>query len=187
MYCFIDVDGILCDFNRSAIEFHKLSETEIYANWEPGSYDISKAAGMSADNFYGPLKRDFWANCYPTEDAAAYIECAERIFGKENVWILTKPLEIHKCCTDGKLEWVEKHFPAYTRRTIVCFSKHACAAPSNVLFDDCDENIDNWKSRKGIGILIPRLWNSGHHIRHRAFDLYCQALAHLKKLAEKYK
>jgi hypothetical protein len=90
------------------------------------------------------------------------VSAAEDTFG-DNVCILTSPCRTAGC-TDGKLDWVAKHFPSFQRRVLLGSAKHFCAHPKALLVDDHDENVAEFRRAGGVGLLVPQPWNERRNL-----------------------
>jgi len=122
------------------------------------------------DAFWKALATEsFWANLDWMPDGKELLAVAEDYFGKENICLLTSG-EVDGSA-DGKRTWVKKYMPDYSKRLMVGTAKKFCAHRGSVLIDDADHNINAFVEAGGHGILVPRIWNSGHEDRHRSVDM----------------
>lgn len=161
--CLLDIDGVLADFNGGACHLHKVKNPyDDQVNF--GKYEISELVGMSRAAFYNPLGEDFWANLQPTPECFKIVAHLEGIFGKEKICLLTSPI-ITPGCHEGKLRWIRKHLPDYARRTLIGASKEFAASPDAWLIDDAEKNTDKFALWGGNAFLVPRPWNSLHHLQ----------------------
>ena len=159
--CALDLDGVLVDFVGGACNAHSMRNP--YTNGQhAGVFDIERAWGMTNEQFWHPLNsHKFWANLAWTVDGPAILQAAEKAFGKSNVYILSKPCDAPESAS-GKLEWIQKNMPDYARRYLLGPAKEFAAHAGAVLIDDNDANIDAWRKSGGVGVLVPRPWNSAH-------------------------
>jgi len=67
-------------------------------------------------------------------------------------------------CVEGKIAWINKHLPAYSRRFVVGASKHLMASYGKILIDDYEVNTKRFFEHGGTAILFPRLYNSRGHL-----------------------
>lgn len=156
--CFIDLDGVLVDFVEGAFKHHHIN-----IPWPDIKWDFVKQAGIHPEDFWNPLGLSFWANLQPTAEFPAIIAAAERKFGPENIFICSSPCKTSGC-TAGKAMWVESHLPDYSGRLILTGRKSVFSGPNRVLIDDRMENIYDWVGAGGIGLLVPRPWNTSLNI-----------------------
>lgn len=164
--CFLDMDGVLADFVRGSLAFHKKE-----LPYEEVCFDFWQKVDMTEGDYFGPLGEDFWASLEPTREFEHIISGAETGFGRENVFILTKPAPTLGCAV-GKARWVDKHLPpGYTTRLLFADQAHGKkvhSRPGRVLVDDQDGHINGWREAGGTGILVPQPWNSMAHCHDQA-------------------
>lgn len=151
--CYLDLDGCLVDFVGGALATHG-------KRLEPGEvrWDFHTQMGLTAEQFWAPFGHGFWAGLGWCADGHLILHTCERLFGPENVVLLTSPCDTPGCL-DGKLAWVRRELPDYCRRFLIGPPKHLAAAPGKVLVDDHDANVDRFVEHCGQGVLIPRPWN----------------------------
>lgn len=163
MKCFLDMDGVLSDFNGGVAKVH--NRPDPYLNpTNHGIYDTEKIWGMSSTQFYKPTNSvEFWAGLGKMPEADNIVALVTQRFGEGNIAILSAPSPFIGCA-GAKRMWVRKHYPQLEKRLILATAgtKHFIAAPSKVLIDDRDSNVAEWVVAGGIGILVPRPWNNEH-------------------------
>lgn len=166
-YCFLDMDGVLADFVSGICKAHN-RETPYTHIGAYGVFDMEKLWGISATQFWNPIrgKEDFWINLDKTEEADEIVNLAELRFGAENVAILTAP-SIDPVSISGKREWIKKYYPQFEKKIIFASAKKFLAGHGNVLIDDRDKNIIEFTHAGGIGIRVPRLWNSDFNLANK--------------------
>lgn len=148
---FFDMDGVFVDHVAGACEWAGKTVQELIT---PGQWEIP---GIVWHN----LPEAFWASLPRMPDFdTIYEKVMEEWSRGGECFLLTSACSDE--CYAGKMSWVTTHLPAFTCRVIFTQHKHLLAAPDRVLYDDRDLFIDNWNAAGGTGILIPRLWNSGH-------------------------
>lgn len=162
--CFLDLDGVLVDFVRGACETHGFDYDILMARWPANLWDMCEIMGLSNNKFFEPMGEKFWANLKPTEDAHTILSVVEGIFGEENICILSSPTT-NPGSLSGKYMWVDKYFPAYSRKLMISPAKEFCAGPDKVLVDDSDKNIRKFEEHGGKGVIVPRHWNSMHMLK----------------------
>ena len=89
----------------------------------------------------------------------ALLETLADKFGEDNICLLTSPI-LTPGCIDGKMTWIRKHLPQYSRRFLIGPAKQFCAAPRHCLVDDSITNIKAFKEADGHTFLFPAPWNS---------------------------
>jgi 5'(3')-deoxyribonucleotidase len=154
----IDVDGIVANFVKGAIEAHKYTGIVYGKPEHMGEFWFNKIMGISVEQFWEPLNHfDFWYNLEFMPDAMEIMGMIEGFFGQENCCFLTSPSK-DPMCAAAKQAWIQHHFPRYDRQFLIGSAKQFCTSPWRVLIDDYDENVDKFR-KKGRAILVPRLWN----------------------------
>ena len=104
----------------------------------------------------------FWATLPFTGEACDIFDAVMQKFDRKQVYFLTTPMPNVESY-DGKLRWLNKHFPGFEKRTIITQApKSLFAKPDTLLIDDKDENIEEFVLAGGRGILVPRAWNELH-------------------------
>jgi len=146
MKCFIDLDGVLVDFAGGVFRATGAPRPKRLG------WDFIKP------HWWKQFGYDFWKDLSPTEDFKQILSACEAAFGGENCCILTSPCKTPGC-VDGKMAWISRHMPQYSRRVLIGAAKHFMARPDAVLVDDYEKNIDEWVDNMGRGVLIPREWN----------------------------
>lgn len=157
-HLFLDLDGLLCAFVEGAMKLHNkfLPMKDVRWNFET-------QLGIDRKVFWDAFGFDFWSNLEWTKEGKELLAALESIFGPENITIMTSP-----CLTrggiDGKIDWIRREIPAYSRRYFVGPEKHPCAGPGKFLLDDRDENVKEFGNAGGCGILVPRPWNASREL-----------------------
>lgn len=133
MKLFVDLDGVLCDFEARVLEIFGKSPKEI-----PPKVMWGKLA--SIDNFYGELNwmpdgRDLWAGVKHL-----------------NPTILTG-IPMGNWAPKQKRSWCFRNL-GWDVPVITCFAKEkqTYGHPGNILIDDTMRNIDAWRSIGGVAI-----------------------------------
>ena len=175
--CYLDMDGVICDFSGGALRAHGLNATvaDLTEFGWPAQYGFENWRDEESE-FWRPFNRSFWANLEWTPDGPELIAALEEVFG-ENIALLTAPSE-NDGCYDGKKDWVCRHLPKYRKRLFTGVAKSLAAAPCKLLVDDYEKNIDMFAGAKGKTVLIPRPWN-----RRRA-ETCSQGNCDVEKLAD---
>lgn len=129
---FLDMDGVLSDFDKHARD--------------QGKFD---AKGQPKWN---ELDAEWWRT-QPAFDGMKQFYEDMKEFG--NVRMLSSPT-VSAGSFQGKAEWVEAQWGKWgLRDLILCRAqdKHFLARPNHILVDDRQKNIDEWTQAGGIGIL----------------------------------
>jgi len=154
---YLDMDGVLVDFVTGISRQH--NRPNPYDDPQNhGKYNMEELWGITADEFLRPCGFDFWANLPPMEDFQDYKTLP--VHG-----ILTRPTSTNtEECRAGKLAWVRRHWPEMSGRVYFEREKARYAARGVILIDDDDKNIESWRTSGGIGVQVPRPWNSLHDL-----------------------
>ena len=158
--CLLDMDGVLVNFVKGICAAH--NRTDPYEQRHNlGFFDMDKIWQMPAHIFWEPTRSpEFWANLEPMKNADAIMEIVLDTFGPEQVCLLTAPTADIGNCVAGKHAWVMKHYPDFRKRILFGSAKQFCAHDQSVLVDDKDKNIEVFRKHEGVGVLVPRPWNS---------------------------
>src|SRR3990167_5851256 len=160
--CFLDLDGVLADFVAAMHKAH--NRANAYDNpTNHGLWDLDKIWGMDAAQFWSTDTYEFWAEVPRMYDADRIVRAALETFGQKRVAILTAPSKGHGC-VPGKREWVRRNYPELANHMIFTKAKRFIAGPNNLLVDDKDSNVLEFREAGGRAILVPRLWNSQHNL-----------------------
>lgn len=162
MKCFLDMDGVLCDFVLAACQLHGADDPYKHDR-NLGVWGFDKLIGVDTEAFWKPLGYEFWSTLPWMHDAGYILRLVERTFGKENVCLLTSPCDTAGC-VEGKREWVKQNMPDYSRRLLIGSAKEFCAGPNRVLIDDYDHNVKVFRAAGGEAVLVPRKWNQGYRL-----------------------
>lgn len=181
-----DLDGVLVDFIRGAIEVHGLHTTaeELYAG-RP-NVDIVELFNMPHPFFWKPMGYEFWAKLELLPDGIQILQYFEQRYGQEHITLWTTPSRNYGCC-DGKMRWVERHLPRYYTHNIEFgHKKWLGARPDQILVDDMDKNVKKFVARGGNVVQPPRIWNSLYADSYRVMESIVeqcdliQAIGHIR-------
>ena len=150
------MDGVLVDFNTGAYKVHKLTEEVVRKAMPPGGGFWNNYLPLSDEEFNQPLKDKFWLELEKTKWAEDIIELAEQYVGQKNICLLTAPTKYN---ATGKIKWIQKHYPQYSKQFYVGPNKYYCSSPLKILIDDHEFNIKAFEKGGGKGILFPAYCN----------------------------
>lgn len=155
MDVFIDMDGVLADFTKSALSLFNITEYEVptspskaccMTNWK-GMENISINVFWELLNKSGI---EFWYNLDKTEWADDLILKCKKDF--DNVYILTTPSK-DPMCLAGKAMWVDKYYPDMSSNVIYTKHKKLLAHADAILLDDMEYNIQSFENNGGSNCL----------------------------------
>ena len=158
MKVLLDLDGVLADFTGGMCRAH--NRPDPWADGQNrGCYAMDELWGMTASEFWEPATEGFWAELEPTPGAFHLVRFLEEQVGAANICILSSP-SLDPGCVPGKLRWIRRHLPEYSRRFLFGPRKEFCAGtPSHLLIDDHEANVKGFREAGGTAILFPRPWN----------------------------
>lgn len=163
MKIFVDVDGILTNFNKAAIDFYKVSKDTVF---EKGSWDsvpkICEATGLTHKEFWGGLTEEFWSKMEWMPDGKDILMfLCNKV---EHVCLLTSPA--NPTAAKGRMLWIQNELrDMYNNRQFLLGSnKFYVAHSKTLLIDDYDKNVDAFSQYGGLSYLYPRYWNSRHKL-----------------------
>lgn len=140
MKIFLDVDGVLADFDAGAKKEFGIDLSEENPPRLP----------------YDKLGHDFYGNLPELKNAKEVIKMAK--FFDPTYYYLTGTVS-NSGCYSGKFEWLKRITKKDPRkRLILCESnnKYLLAGKDRILVDDREKNILGWRAAGGIGILYNR-------------------------------
>lgn len=152
----LDMDGVLCDFIGGY--FKQYPHLQRPDPWPAGTWSLAEAIGGIA-----PMEFDqaFWSNLDWMPDGRLILSTLNETVGEENICILSScDVDQAGLAAAGKLQWIKKNCPQFSKRYLFGPDKRFCAHSNVVLVDDKDENVDNFRADGGRAILIPRRWNT---------------------------
>jgi phosphoglycolate phosphatase-like HAD superfamily hydrolase len=175
----LDMDGVFVNFHKGIADLHNLPNT-----WNAiGARCVTEALGVPKP-WYDKCDAAFWRDLPKMPDADAIINLVEEFFEPEDIFLCTAfedatPPEWIGQCIAGKIMWLERHYPDMRQRLLYTNAKHGCAFDDAVMIDDSDTNIIAFRKAGGCGVLVPRLWNSHHHLADRTFQVVAGELGRL--------
>lgn len=111
-YIFIDLDGVLADFDTEAAKYPDMNP------WQ---------ACRTVEGFYTNL------NIF--DGAVDFVSELESLFPGKVRFLSAAVLDRPNCWTE-KFVWIKTHFPSFTDRLILVRSKEAVGSAEDVLIDD---------------------------------------------------
>ena len=176
MKIFLDVDGVLADFVGAALAVHDCDDPWETNHHNLGKYELANLIGLCSNSFWAATNHhDFWANLDPLPDGRSLVGFLEK--EPHHIFFATSPtLSPH--CSSGKHEWIEKHYPRYSRKSFIGAAKEIFGhIPNSLLIDDNDTNVEKFRMAGGQAILWPQPWNSGFQFRMDRIDYFADAFA----------
>lgn len=162
-FCFIDMDGVLTDFERQAFEYRnfnsELIKNKSRENMSEMEKYLQRQLFLSCD-----YDDKYWSTMQPMPYADVLIKKCQEKFGKNNVYILSNFVppadapERLNAVAGLKSEWLKNNLlQKFPENNIIITDK----SKSNFVFpgkkcyliDDMQNNIRKWEAVGGIGIL----------------------------------
>jgi 5'(3')-deoxyribonucleotidase len=155
MKVFLDIDGVLANFNKRAYEALSLP----YAENLPTTWHWYKNYGLSFEEFDSVCTVDFWEGVQWMSDGREILKAVENKFGRSQIYLCTTLMPNPGSGT-GKMRWIERHLPQYKKRFLLMTApKNLFSGSDCLLIDDKDDNIDEFRTGDGVAITVPRPWN----------------------------
>lgn len=172
---FLDMDGVIADWNRQFCIISKIDNDEIIKNWPAGVTEINDVLGITKSQMWGRVgaNKDFWLDI-PVFPYAH--ELVDYLRGRYEVRICTSPSSDPQCVAD-KLKWLAKNKFKFGKKYHINPEKWPLAGPGRMLIDDMDKNIDKWANPPeswaigGETFLFPQVWNSAGGYRGDVMSL----------------
>jgi len=133
------MDGVLTDFDKQFSEIHPWGPKKFTEkNGKDEFWELIDARGVG-----------FWVGMDWMEDGKELFK-----FITENFYVelLSSPFRAEHSRL-GKRLWVRNHKLGVKLNLAYSHNKQKYAAPSHILIDDRKDNIEQWESKGGIGIL----------------------------------
>jgi len=178
-----DFDGVLARFTDGAFAVHGIAPEPV-TEW-----NFHHKHGLTDEQFYAPMGRDFWAGLGRWEDGFALLGAVIEAVGRERVAFLTSPCRTPGC-DEGKRLWAATHLSPLGfdpwRDVFIGSNKAFLAHWGVVLVEDSDATISRWRDAGGHAWLVPRLWNGQWHYcdADGTFDPMIEARALLRELKD---
>jgi len=158
---FVDLDGVLCNFIDAVEEIYpgakELQKTYFGVNRHQEHPDLTK----QYQDFRNAIinKKHFWRDLPWTEDGKQLVSHIITHIPLQRLAIITAPMKNdEERCNIEKRQWVSNNIPFISSEDVfVEKHKYKIIDPSfngmQILIDDHQDNIDEWISHGGIGIL----------------------------------
>jgi 5'(3')-deoxyribonucleotidase len=111
-YIFIDLDGVLANFDKEAAKYPHLHPSKACREIE-----------------------GFYTNLEVFQGAIEFVNRLETIFPNKVRFLSAAVIERDNCWTE-KFTWIKTHFPSFTDRLILARSKEAVGSVEDILIDD---------------------------------------------------
>jgi hypothetical protein len=160
---FLDLDGVLCDFDKGHTELYQLDYLPgERREWTGPLSAFKRKTGKGIEDFWLGMSVDFWFTLDKTKECDQILALVEPF----DAIIITAPPIGHIDSTanavKGKTKWIRKNLPKYffEGRFLIGSAKEFCASDDAILIDDNQDNCIKWEQAGGKSILVPREWNA---------------------------
>jgi len=160
---FLDMDGIITDFNKAVCEKFDLP-------YPPQVYHFFPKIRSQVNDFCNEL---FWQNLEWMDDGHDILRMVTKRFDTKNIYLLTKVMPNIESAS-GKMMWIRDNLPIYLDRVIIMtlgVPKSLLAQPDTLLIEDCDKYVDGFREAGGKALLVPRPWNRAHLQANRTVEI----------------
>ena len=178
---FLDLDDVLAIFVPTYLKILGINVdySDIDPEWGYSIVDIAnnlQPKVYTIEDVWSLATKKTWATLPETREAKWILARCILEVGRRNVFILTKPT-LHSSCVAGKVEWIQRFLPKDMKdQYFIGAHKYLCAKEDTLLIDDNEVNINSFIAANGLGILVPRPWNSA-----RDFDIKTHIAGELNK------
>jgi len=156
---FLDMDDVLADFIRGALEIHGITREEFIAQHD-GSWSIVSTLGLSEEEFWLPIieaGQSFWQELKLTKHATELMQWVTD--QKLDYYILTSPVSTPQCYA-GKYLWLQEFLGPAFNCYVPTVHKHLLAKPGTLLIDDSPSICRTFRDGGGFAIQYPTRYNS---------------------------
>lgn len=148
IYC--DLDGVLVDFDQGITDLPETINENKSGESLSGMQDLVDHFGIKKVWEFIKDKGDFWEKLNWKSDGKKLWSKIKR----HKPVILSSPGQDEEYAKKGKREWIDKNIGNDTKALFVQAKKKQDYADKNsILIDDLGDNIKEWESKGGIGIL----------------------------------
>ncbi|RJQ26409.1 hypothetical protein C4577_03595 [Candidatus Parcubacteria bacterium] len=161
--CLLDVDGVLANFEASAMKAMGITKEELYTKVPPGKWSMNEPF-MSDDDFWKCIDAvpDFWETLPKYDDADDIVKVCQKYFGDQIIVVTTPPK--NPLSYAGKAHWMKHNFPKLYRQTFIGPKKHMLGHPGAVLVDDYELNCSKFQETGGQIVLVPNRGNKHYEL-----------------------
>ena len=162
---YLDMDGVCCDFIKSAVELHGFEHPAVMKEWE----ETHEGEFYPPESIFKTTKQSFWQNI--TNEGERFwtglpeFPWFQEMFDELNnlgqVYFLSSPT-LSPFSLSGKLHWLQARFGRRYREFIFTPQKHLLAAENTILIDDFEWNVDSFTEHGGSAVLFPQIWNRNY-------------------------
>ena len=159
MNILLDMDGVLKDFVSAAIR----ANGYCFSHDDVNQWSLWEIAGATSLEFWANINGDegFWSSMAEYDWWIELIEMVNAV--DPNFSFCTTPSHCPSAAS-GKLSWLQSHFGPKFGNYVLTPQKHLLARPANLLIDDSDSNVKDFRAAGGNAILFPQPWNANREL-----------------------
>lgn len=152
------MDGVIADFVPAICKLHDRPNPYEHVQ-NLGNYNLRDIWGITPEEFLEPTNdSEWWYDLEPTIDFNPIMELIYKYFATRHICILSKPPRSAPFAYVGKYLWCRKYLPDI-KNILLGTTKEFCACRDNILLDDDDFKVDQFRMAGGRAVLMPRPWN----------------------------
>lgn len=173
----LDVDGVLADFVGATLNL--LGRQEVFVD----RWNFHEQLGMTANELWKKIDaagHEFWANIprLPWAHDVLNLLTIHGLGGFVSDVILCTSPSLSDGCNSGKVAWIRKNFPEFSRRFMITPCKYLLRGDF-ILIDDHDVNVKSFPDGQRT-ILFPQPWNENREHCHDRIDYLGRKLNEIK-------
>jgi 5'(3')-deoxyribonucleotidase len=162
---FLDMDGVLVDFEAGAAALWGLTAGELQAKRTPGTWALPEPLGITTTQFWNKLNEAgeiFWQGLLPMP---WHLELMHYVEEHSTQWYIVSAPSHSPTSYTGKVKWLKKYFGPRFDRFFLTPHKELLAANGRLLIDDNEDNIKKFVEHGGMGQIFPSMSNRLHSSR----------------------
>ena len=154
MNIFLDIDGVMSNWNEHALSLIKKEMNNSLRQWITRGRLINEHPEIDEKHLFKEINNigtKWWATIplFPWSE-----ELYKLIRSHGNLYFLSSPCR-DSSSFSGKAEWVKNNFPKSKDNIIITKHKYLCASYDSVLIDDMQSNIDKFIRYGGYAYRFP--------------------------------
>lgn len=153
-----DMDGTTVDWCAGVAKLFDLHE-----GWYPSEYNFYDEIGIDREVFWDKVELagvKFWHDLKPIKEGLSFAK--ELIDQEAPVYVATCPAVRSASQIFGKMMWLESYMPELGNNYAVLSDKKYLAASGRLLIDDSWLEVQNWRDRGGIALLLDTPYNKSN-------------------------
>lgn len=165
---FLDMDGVMVDFDSGACAAHGVTPAWLAERRTPGQWSIVDPLGVSLDTFWDRINdqgETFWLGLQPQPWLRELLHLVDTI--TDDWYVVSSPDEAAVGAVySGKVKWLKRYFGKSFNRFIPTPHKHLLAG-NGILIDDHQTNVNEFVRHGGQAVVFPSIGNNLYPHRDR--------------------